>query len=77
MRKPDFCLCKNKGADQLCSNCTANQGLCFHYMDSIIPPLYLYPKFQDSSFLMKGFMSDMVRNPEDWFSRIMAQSILF
>ena len=23
MRKLEFCLCKNKGADQLCSNCTA------------------------------------------------------
>ena len=29
MRKADFCLCKNKGADQLCSNCTAEQRLCF------------------------------------------------
>ena len=24
MRKPDFCLCENKGSDQLCSNCTAD-----------------------------------------------------
>ena len=23
MRKPDFCICKNKGVDQLCSNFTA------------------------------------------------------
>ena len=23
-RKPDFCLGKNKGVDQLCSNCTAD-----------------------------------------------------
>ena len=22
IRKPDFCLCENKGTDQLCSNCT-------------------------------------------------------
>ena len=30
MRKPDFCICENKGADQLCSNCTADhQRLCF------------------------------------------------
>ena len=29
MRKPDFCICENKGADQLCSNCTADQHLCF------------------------------------------------
>ena len=25
MRKPEFCLCENKGADQLCSNCTVPQ----------------------------------------------------
>ena len=30
MRKPDFYLCKNKGADQL---------LCFRYSDSTFPPL--------------------------------------
>ena len=40
MRKPDFCLCENKGADQLCSNCTADQRLCFCYnSDSTIPLL--------------------------------------
>ena len=44
MRKPDFCQCENKGADQLCSN----QSLCFHYTDSMIP---LLPKPEISSFL--------------------------
>ena len=39
MRKLDFCLCENKGADQLCSNCTADQHLCFRYMDDAVPPL--------------------------------------
>ena len=39
MRKLDFCLCENKGADQLCSNCTADQRLCFRYTYSIFPPL--------------------------------------
>ena len=37
MRKPDFSLCENKGANQLCSNCTADQRLCFRYTDSTIP----------------------------------------
>ena len=41
MRKPDFCLCANKGADQLCSNCTADQRLCFRYTDSTIPLLQI------------------------------------
>ena len=50
MRKPDICLCKNKDADQLHSNCEADQRLCFRYMDSTIPPLLKNPKFQDSRF---------------------------
>ena len=51
MRKQDFYLCKIKGEDQLCSNCTADQRLCFRLTDSTIP-LLLIPKFQDSSFLL-------------------------
>ena len=39
MRKPDVCICENKDADQLCSNCTADQRLCFRCIDSIIPLL--------------------------------------
>ena len=39
MRKPAFCICENKDADQLRSNCVADQRLCFRYMDSTIPLL--------------------------------------
>ena len=46
MRKPDFCICENKDADQLRSNCTAYQRLCFRYTDSTIP---LLPKSEISS----------------------------
>ena len=46
MRKPTFCICENKGADQLCSNCTADQHLCFRYIDSTIP---LLPKAETSN----------------------------
>ena len=35
-KKADFCLCENKGADQLRSNCEADQRLCFHYADSTL-----------------------------------------
>ena len=38
-RKPDNCLCENKGADQLRGNREADQRLCFRYSDSTIPPL--------------------------------------
>ena len=37
MRKPDFCICENKDADQLRS--AAGQRLCFRYIDSTIPLL--------------------------------------
>ena len=39
MRKPAFCICENKDADQLHGNCEADQRLCFHYKDSTIPLL--------------------------------------
>ena len=31
MRKPAFCICKNKEADQLRGNREADQRLCFRY----------------------------------------------
>ena len=40
MIKLAFCICKNKDADQLRSNCAAaHQRLCFHYIDSTTPLL--------------------------------------
>ena len=38
MRKLTFCICQN-GDDQLCSNCEADQRVCFHDTDSTIPLL--------------------------------------
>ena len=39
MRKPGFCICENKDADQLRGHREADQRLCFRYMDSTIPLL--------------------------------------
>ena len=39
MRKPAFCICENKDADQLRSNFEADQRLCFRHIDSTIPLL--------------------------------------
>ena len=39
MRKPTFCICENKDADQLHGNREADQRLCFRYIDSEIPLL--------------------------------------
>ena len=46
---------------QLCGYRTADQVLCFHYIDSIA---FLLPKSQ-----MSRLQLDMVVNPEDRFSR--------
>ena len=39
MRKPAFCICENKDADQLRGKREADQRLCFRYTDSTIPLL--------------------------------------
>ena len=46
MRKPAFCICENKDADQLRGNREADQRLCFRYTDSTIT---LLPKSEISS----------------------------
>ena len=63
MRKPDFCICENKDADQLRGNREADQRLCFPNIDSTIPLLAI---FCGST---AQFVSDLVGNPEDRFSR--------
>ena len=45
LRKPVFCICENKDADQLRSNCAADQRLCLRHTDSTIP---LLPKSEIS-----------------------------
>ena len=48
VRKPAFCICENKDADQLRGNREADQRLCFRYTDSTIPVL---PQSEISSLL--------------------------
>ena len=65
MRKPVICICENKDADQ---------RLCFRYTDSTIP---LLPKYEISLAIFcdctARFVSDLIGNPEDWFSHNKAQ----
>ena len=42
MRKPAFCICENKYADQLRGNREADQGIFFRYTDSTIPLVHIY-----------------------------------
>ena len=48
VRKPAFCMCENKDADQLRGNPEADQRLWFRYIDSTTP---LLPKYKISSLL--------------------------
>ena len=74
MIKPAFCICENKDADQLRSNCAADQRLCFRYTDRTIS---LLAKSVKPLVILCGcparFVTDLVGNPEDRFSQNEAQ----
>ena len=58
MRNLDFCLCKNKGADQ---------RLCFHFTDSTIPPVLMPQNFQILAFCcgcIAWFVINLVGSPK-------------
>ena len=74
MRKPTFCICENKDADQLRGNREADPRLCFRYLASTIP---LLPKYKISSLLWHlqwlyslVCVSDLVRNHIVGFLRL-------
>ena len=72
VRKRDYCLCENKGADQLRSNCEADQRLCFRYTDSTIFQIRNFKLLACFCSCTARFVSDLVGNPEDRFSRVAA-----
>ena len=75
MRKPAFCICENKDADKLRGNHAADQRLCFCYIDSTILLLSkseISSLKQSSEDVQWGFVSVLVGNPEDRFSRVAA-----
>ena len=52
MSKPDICLCENKGADQLCSNCTAAQLIsAFVFATQIVLIFSINLKLHDSIYI--------------------------
>ena len=78
--KPTICIGENKGTDQLCSNCTADQRLCFHCRDSTISQLSHFPKFEISSYHLLWLHSLICvrsgRNQNVGFSHVKAQLFL-
>ena len=70
IRKQTTCIGENKDADQLCSNCTVDQRLCFRYTDNTITFLLLkilnfklLPCFRDCTGL---FLSNLIGSPVCW-----------
>ena len=55
MRKPAFCICEIKDADQLCGYREADQRLYFRYSDTTIPllPISEIPSLYPSSGAVK------------------------
>ena len=79
MRKPAFCICENKDADQFGGNREADQRLCFRYINSTIPFLSKSEIFKPLAIFCgcaARFVSDLVGNPEDRFSHNEAHIIV-
>ena len=74
MRKPAFCICENKDANQLRGNRKGDQRLCVRYTNSTIPLLPMSEILRLFFSWTASFnMSDQVGNPEDRFSQNEAQ----
>ena len=55
MRKHALFICKDKSADQLCSNRAADQHVCFDFIDSRKKrKKVLFPKSKSSDFLLSS-----------------------
>ena len=68
MRKPDFCICKNKGVDQLHGNSTADQRLYFRYIVQSSTSQSQNFKSLAILYCIAQFVSDLVGNSKDRFS---------
>ena len=78
MRKPAFCICENKDADQLRGNRETDQRLCF-IATGIVQSLYFLNRNFKHLDIFCGctawFVWDLVGNPDDRFSQNEAQVI--
>ena len=70
MRKPDFCICENKDADQLHGTREVDQHFCFRYTDRTNPSTSLIRNFKPLAIFCcrtDRFVLDLVGNAEDRF----------
>ena len=78
VRKPAFCICENKDADQPRGNREADQRLCFRYTDGTIPLLPKIRNFKPPAIFCGStarFVSDLIGNAEDRYSHNEAHNI--
>ena len=70
MRKPTFCICENKGADQLHRNCEAYLTAKLISTDRTIPilPKFIVPASCHLLYLKSSVCVKTVRKPHCWFS---------
>ena len=72
VRKPAFCICENKDADQLRGYREADQRLCFRYIDSTIPLLYkseISSLYSFSVAVQPGLCQTWTQTPKTGFLR--------
>ena len=72
VRKPAFCICENKDADQLRGNREADQRLCFRYIESTIPLLSkseISSLYSSSMVVQPGLCQTWSQTPKTGFLR--------
>ena len=70
MRKPAFCICENKGADELRGNHEADHRLCFRYTDStisLLPNSEISSLWSSSMAVQPGLCGTRSKNPKTGF----------
>ena len=77
VRKPAFCICENKDADQLRGYREADQRLVFTIVQYLFYQIRNFKPLAIFSDCAAGFVSDLVGNPEDQFSHNEAKLVRF
>ena len=68
VRKPAFCICENKDADQLRGNREADQHLYFRYMDSTCCCVVLGFYVPPTAKVIRRRDLGLKSHPKDWRS---------
>ena len=72
VRKPDFCICENKDADQLRGDREADQRLCFRFTDTcgtkpLLPQTEISSLYASSVIAQPGLCGTWSETPKTGF----------